>query len=51
MRHLNVRRILQTYGTVLALAAIAAAFSLIRPDKFCTLTNFINITRQISRWS
>ena len=23
-------------------------FSLIRPDKFCTLTNFINITRQIS---
>nr|WP_325297419.1 ABC transporter permease [uncultured Dysosmobacter sp.] len=48
MRHLNVRRILQTYGTVLALAAIAAAFSLIRPDKFCTLTNFINITRQIS---
>ena len=39
---------LQTYGTVLALAVIVLAFSLIRPDKFCTLTNFINITRQIS---
>ena len=42
------KKILQTYGTVLALAVIVLAFSLIRPDKFCTLTNFINITRQIS---
>lgn len=42
------RKILQSCGTVLALAAIVLAFSLIRPDKFCTLTNFINITRQIS---
>ena len=42
------KKTLQTYGTVLALAVIVAAFSLIRPDKFCTLTNFINITRQIS---
>ena len=42
------KKILQSYGTVLALAVIVAAFSLIRPDKFCTLTNFINITRQIS---
>ena len=42
------KKILQTYGTVLALAVIVLAFSLIRPDKFCTLTNLINITRQIS---
>ena len=42
------KKILQTYGTVLALAVIVASFSLIRPDKFCPLTNFINITRQIS---
>ena len=48
MRQPALRKVLQTYGTVLALAAIVAAFSLIRPDKFCTLTNFINITRQIS---
>lgn len=48
MNRSTLRKILQTYGTVLALAAIVAAFSLIRPDKFCTLTNIINITRQIS---
>ena len=42
------KKLLQSYGTLLALAVIVAAFSLIRPDKFCTLTNFINITRQIS---
>lgn len=48
MKRAAVKKILQTYGTVLALAAILLVFSLIRPDKFCTLTNFINITRQIS---
>ena len=42
------KKLLQSYGTLLALAVIVLAFSLIRPDKFCTLTNFINITRQIS---
>lgn len=44
----TLRRVLQSYGTLLALAAIVLAFSLIRPAAFCTLTNFINITRQIS---
>ena len=39
---------LRSYGTLLALAFILLAFSLIRPGSFCTLTNFINITRQIS---
>ena len=48
MSRSNLRKILQTYGTVLALAAIVAVFSLIRPDKFRTVKNFINITRQIS---
>ena len=48
MSRSSLKKILQSYGTVLALAVIVAAFSLIRPDKFCTLTNFINITRQIS---
>ena len=48
MNRSNLRKLLQAYGTVLALAVIVAAFSLIRPDKFCTVTNFINITRQIS---
>lgn len=42
------RKLLQAYGTLLALALIVLAFSLIRPAAFCTLTNFINITRQIS---
>lgn len=45
---ISLRGALRSYGTVLALAAIALAFSLIRPSSFCTLTNFINITRQIS---
>ena len=44
----DLRRTLQSCGTVLALLAIVLAFSAIRPGSFCTLTNFINITRQIS---
>lgn len=43
-----LRKCLQSYGTILALAFILLVFSLIRPASFCTLTNFINITRQIS---
>ena len=44
----TLRRGLRSYGTLLALAAIVLAFSLIRPAAFCTLQNFLNITRQIS---
>lgn len=44
----SLRKALQSYGTILALAVILLVFSLIRPESFCTLTNFINITRQIS---
>ena len=48
MNRSTLRKILQTYGTLLALALILVVFSLIKPASFCTLTNFINITRQIS---
>ena len=48
MSRSSLKKIVQSCGTVLALAVIVAAFSIILPDKFCTLTNFINITRQIS---
>ena len=45
---LSLRKCLQSYGTILALTLILLVFSLIRPASFCTLHNFINITRQIS---
>lgn len=45
---LNVKTIVQTYGTILAMLAIIIIFSILRPDSFCTVRNFINITRQIS---
>ena len=48
MKKLSLRKYLQSYGTILALVFILLVFSLIRPASFCTLTNFINITRQIS---
>ncbi len=40
--------ILKAYGTVLAGIVIIIIFSLLRPDSFATMSNFINITRQIS---
>lgn len=48
MKRPALKNLLQTYGTVLALIVIAAVLSIIRPTQFCTLKNFINITRQIS---
>lgn len=45
---MKIKQILQTYGTVLALALIVVLFSVISPTSFFTLTNFINISRQIS---
>ena len=44
----TVKYILQSYGTILALALIIILFSIISPTSFFTLTNFINITRQIT---
>ncbi len=48
MNKLSARKILQSYGTILALAVIVLVFSLIRPATFFTVGNFINITRQMS---
>lgn len=45
---INVKQLLQSYGTILALILIIILFSIISPTSFFTLTNFINITRQIS---
>ena len=39
---------LKDYGTVAAGVLIVAVFSLLSPDKFCTLDNLLNISRQIS---
>ncbi len=39
---------LKDYGTIAAGVLIVAVFSLLSPDKFCTLDNWINISRQIS---
>ncbi len=48
MKANRLRRGIQSCGTLLALLAIIVVFSVIRPAAFCTLTNFLNITRQIS---
>ncbi len=44
----NIKQILHAYGTIIALIAVILLFSIISPGSFFTLTNFINITRQIS---
>ena len=41
-------RLLKDYGTILAGLAVVAVFGLLSPDKFFTLGNLFNITRQIS---
>lgn len=41
-------KILRSYGTVFAGVMIIIAFSVLRPGAFATMSNFINITRQIS---
>ena len=48
MKNHDLRRFIQSYGTLMALAAITLVFCVIRPASFCTVKNFINITRQIS---
>ena len=42
-----LKKVLQTYGTLIALAVIIAVFSVLSPA-FFTVRNFINISRQIS---
>ena len=48
MKNHDLRRFIQSYGTLMALAAITLVFCIICPASFCTVKNFINITRQIS---
>ncbi|MBQ9263395.1 MAG: ABC transporter permease [Clostridia bacterium] len=43
-----MKKSLQAYGTLLALAIIILVFSILRPAAFFTVRNFINISRQIS---
>ncbi len=38
----------QSYGTIIAGIIVVIIFSFMRPDAFLTLSNFINITKQIS---
>lgn len=47
-KSINVLELTRAYGTIFAGIVIIIAFSLLRPDAFFTLGNFINITRQIS---
>jgi ribose transport system permease protein len=47
-KKLNISELLKTYGTVVSGIIIILAFSILRPDAFFTISNFINITRQIS---
>ena len=47
MKNINVKKAFQSYGTIIALFIIIFMFSVLSPS-FFTLTNIINITRQIS---
>lgn len=48
IKKFSALKLLHNYGTVLALVVILVIFSLVNPRSFFTVTNFINITRQIS---
>lgn len=45
---INLSDLLRAYGTIFAGIIIVIVFSILRPDAFFTVGNFINITRQIS---
>ena len=47
MKKINLKKTFQSYGTIVALIIIIIIFSVLS-DSFFTLTNMINITRQIS---
>lgn len=48
MKNINFKKIVQSYGTILALFVIILIFGILRPTSFLTLKNFINISRQMS---
>lgn len=45
---MNAARLLRTYGTLLAVAVISLGFAILSPDAFATVSNWLNISRQIS---
>lgn len=47
-KKINLSDLLRAYGTIFAGIIIVIVFSILRPDAFFTMGNFINITRQIS---
>lgn len=48
MKNINIRKVVRDYGTLIALLAIVVIFSVLKPTAFCTMKNFINITRQMA---
>lgn len=48
MAMVQVKKAVQSYGTILALAAVFAIFGILRPDAFLTLRNMVNISRQMA---
>jgi ribose transport system permease protein len=48
MKTFTMKRLLNSYGTIIAGFAIIIVFCILNPRAFMTFQNFINITRQIS---
>jgi ribose transport system permease protein len=48
MKKISMKRMVHSYGTILAGVIIAGIFCILNPYAFMTFQNFINITRQIS---
>lgn len=48
MKNIELKKAVKNYGTLLALLAIVLIFSILKPQAFFTLKNFINITRQMA---
>ncbi len=44
----KLKKVFQSYGTIVALVAIVVIFSILSPTSFFTVNNAINITRQIA---
>lgn len=44
----KLKKVFQSYGTIVALIAIIVTFSILSPKSFFTVNNAINITRQIA---
>lgn len=48
MKKTNVKKLIQSYGTILAMLVIIFIFGILKPTAFLTVKNFINITRQMA---